>query len=83
MNNLFAYVSAMKDEAPSGLIAEKALSEKSFEEDGILTESSEFWISYEVVAEPKGLNVRPKRKGFINKCQESFWLKINQVQTSV
>lgn len=112
MNNLFTYISAMKDESPSGLIAEKVLSEQSFEEDGVLTESSELivtftngvsvkqsvefehgevtsgtvctecWISYEVVAEPKGLYVKPKRKDFINKCQESFWLKINQVQTS-
>lgn len=112
MNNLFTYISAMKNESPSDLIAEKALSEQSFEEDGVLTESSELiviftngvsvkqsvefehdeavsdtvctecWISYEVVAEPTELNVKPKRKCFINQCQESFGLKMNQVQAS-
>ncbi|AKH21861.1 hypothetical protein [Sedimenticola thiotaurini] len=37
----------------------------------------ECWISYKVVAEPADLNIVPKRKVFVNACQESFWLKIN------
>lgn len=38
---------------------------------------AECWISYQVILEPEGVNISPKRKNFINKCQESFWLKIN------
>lgn len=40
----------------------------------------ECWISYEVVSAPPGLNISPRRKVFVNQCQEAFWLKINTVQ---
>ena len=42
---------------------------------------AECWISYSVVCEPEGLNIQPKRKSFINKCQQSFWLKMSRSQT--
>lgn len=38
----------------------------------------ECWISYEVLSEPAGLQVRPRHKTFISHCQELFWLKINK-----
>lgn len=38
---------------------------------------AECWISYQVISEPEGVNISPKLKNFTNKCQESFWLKIN------
>jgi len=37
----------------------------------------ECWISYEVVFEPTHVDIHPKKKQFINQCQESFWLKMN------
>ena len=111
MENIFTYISAIKNESSNELIIERSFSDQSYEEDGILIESSELmvafvngvivkqcieidscvaneivksdmvcdecWISYQVVSEPDELNVLPKRKHFINKCQESFWLKIN------
>ncbi|WP_232472014.1 hypothetical protein [Vibrio gazogenes] len=41
---------------------------------------SECWITYEVLAQPDHLTIAPSRKTFTNRCQEAFWLKINQVQ---
>jgi hypothetical protein len=112
MSNLCTYVSAINSELPNELIVEKALSEESFEENGILTENSELvvifsngvtikqsveldsniivpgmacaecWISYEVISEPKEIDISPKQKSFTNKCQESFWLKISAAQAS-
>jgi len=41
---------------------------------------AECWISYEVAPDPEGLNISPKRKHFINRYQEIFWLKINAVK---
>ncbi|MEZ8410788.1 hypothetical protein VHE8714_03402 [Vibrio splendidus] len=112
MNNLFTYISAMKNE-PDGLsIVEKVINKQTSEEDGILMENSdlfvkfnngvaikklterelsghvtgavceECWISYEVTEQPSALNIAPKKKNFTNQCQESFWLKINKVQSS-
>lgn len=43
---------------------------------------SECWITYEVLAQPKGVNVVPNRKNFTNHCQEVFWLKMNKVQAA-
>lgn len=40
----------------------------------------ECWISYSVLKQPGSLEVKPKTKMFTNRCQESFWLKINHVQ---
>lgn len=40
----------------------------------------ECWISYEVLSQPQGIEVSPKQKHFINRCQQSFWLKISQAQ---
>lgn len=55
------------------------------------TESEEFeanelicpecWISYEVISESSSIQVHPKRKTFTNRCQESFWFKINKQQS--
>ncbi|MGF1878243.1 hypothetical protein L4D77_23495 [Photobacterium frigidiphilum] len=42
----------------------------------------ECWISYEVISELGNTLVQPKRKTFINHCQESFWLKINKQHVS-
>lgn len=44
------------------------------------TACRECWISYEVISEPADLNILPKRKVFVNECQETFWLKINMRQ---
>eukprot|EP00764_Aduncisulcus_paluster_P010825 gnl/Carplike_NY0171/3894_a5253_395.p1 GENE.gnl/Carplike_NY0171/3894_a5253_395~~gnl/Carplike_NY0171/3894_a5253_395.p1 ORF type:complete len:114 (+),score=5.49 gnl/Carplike_NY0171/3894_a5253_395:28-369(+) len=38
---------------------------------------AECWISYEVLSEPSGLDIWPKRKSFVNQCQEAFWLKMS------
>lgn len=38
----------------------------------------ECWISYEVMSESGDLQIYPKKKTFINQCQEAFWLKINR-----
>ncbi|MFC1236188.1 hypothetical protein [Vibrio sp. F74] len=112
MNNLFTYISAMKEE-PDGLsIVEKVFNKQASEEEDILLENSELfvkfnngvavrklterelsghitdavceecWISYEVTEQPSNLNIVPKRKNFTNQCQESFWLKINKMQSS-
>ena len=43
----------------------------------------ECWINYEVVSEPQGFTISPQRKVFINKCQESFWLKMNASDPSI
>lgn len=37
----------------------------------------ECWISYEVISESSNTDIFPKRKTFINQCQEDFWLKVN------
>jgi hypothetical protein len=37
----------------------------------------ECWISYEIISETGDTQISPKRKTFINQCQETFWLKIN------
>ncbi|MFV0576605.1 MAG: hypothetical protein ACK5NC_14485 [Vibrio sp.] len=42
---------------------------------------AECWISYELIESPENLNIRPRKKTFINTCQEAFWLKINQVRS--
>lgn len=38
----------------------------------------ECWISYEVISESTNTHISPKRKTFLNQCQEAFWLKINK-----
>ncbi|MGL1956797.1 MAG: hypothetical protein OCD00_05710 [Colwellia sp.] len=54
------------------------------EKDGIFSNSEvvceECFINYEVLFEPDNYDVKPKRKSFINHCQETFWLKISAVQ---
>jgi len=53
-------------------------------ESDLLEENSqvcpECWISYEVISQPQGMNILPKKKTFINHCQEAFWLKMNKQQ---
>ncbi|MBO0213657.1 hypothetical protein J0676_09135 [Vibrio sp. Vb2880] len=41
---------------------------------------AECWISYRVVSEPETMNITPKRKHFINACQQAFWLNIRRAQ---
>jgi len=41
---------------------------------------AECWISYQVVSAPDDLSIRPQTKSFINRCQESFWLKMTASQ---
>ncbi|SHE69086.1 hypothetical protein [Vibrio gazogenes] len=43
---------------------------------------AECWITYEVLSQPEHVTITPNRKSFTNQCQENFWLKINQTQTS-
>ncbi|MEZ8045957.1 MULTISPECIES: hypothetical protein [Vibrio] len=46
MNNLFTYISAMKEE-PEGLsVVEKVLNKRTFDEDGILMENSELFVKF-------------------------------------
>lgn len=112
MNDLFIYVSAIKNNNHGRFVVERTLTDDTFEEDGIVTEYKEqtvtfsngviikqcieleqgevsqdavcpeCWIGYEVLSEPYGLNIFPKRKNFVSKCQESFWLKINATRTN-
>lgn len=42
---------------------------------------NECWISYNIICQPESLNVTPVSKVFSSPCQESFWLKINKIQT--
>jgi len=112
MNNLFSYVSALKESDPLLPITAQRTADNSYTDDGVEISSSEVitefangvtlkqqiefdsseqpykqvcaecWISYEVLFEPENVTVRPKKKSFINSCQESFWLKINKSQLS-
>lgn len=43
---------------------------------------SECWISYEIIFQPAEMEITPKKKIFTNQCQESFWIKINKMQSS-
>lgn len=43
----------------------------------------ECWISYEVISESGDTRIFPKRKSFINQCQEDFWLKVNSNSVNV
>lgn len=38
----------------------------------------ECWISYEVISQSSNTDISPKKKTFINQCQEDFWLKMNK-----
>ncbi|HIF9060071.1 TPA: hypothetical protein ACX6MH_000216 [Photobacterium damselae] len=50
-----------------------------FQEEGVCPEC---WISYEVLFSPESIDISPNKKHFINRCQESFWLKINKAQSA-
>ncbi len=47
MNNLFTYVSALKEESPGLCIVEKVLLDNSFEDEGILITSTELTVKFE------------------------------------
>ena len=42
----------------------------------------ESFIDYEVLFEPENYDITPKRKYFINHCQEAFWVKISTEQNT-
>lgn len=44
---------------------------------------SECWISYQIIFQPEFLSIQPKKKQFINRCQEAFWLRINKAHLFV
>lgn len=46
MNNLFTYISAMKEEHDGLSIVSKVLNKQTFEEDGILMENSELFVKF-------------------------------------
>ncbi|HIF9235821.1 TPA: hypothetical protein ACX6QH_002179 [Photobacterium damselae] len=56
---------------------EEEFEQVHFQEEGVCPEC---WISYEVLFSPESINISPNKKHFINRCQESFWLKINKAQ---
>jgi len=43
----------------------------------------ESFIDYNVLFEPENYDITPKRKNFINHCQEDFWIKINIAQNTI
>ncbi|MDW6002250.1 hypothetical protein [Vibrio mangrovi] len=65
----------------NGVIMKQSIESEHQEEPTDLA-CAECWISYEIISEPEGLRITPKRKTFINTCQEAFWLKINAVQSA-
>ena len=46
MNNLFTYISAMKEEPDCLSIVEKVLNKQTSEDDGILMENSELFVKF-------------------------------------
>ena len=63
MNNLFTYVSAMKEELDGLSIIERAHTQQTTEEDGILTENSELLVTFN-----NGVGVRVVLKVSDNKA---------------
>ncbi|MEJ2765266.1 hypothetical protein VV869_15000 [Photobacterium sp. MCCC 1A19761] len=43
---------------------------------------AECWITYEITDNLQYLPIRPRKKSFTNRCQEAFWLKINEVRAA-
>lgn len=39
----------------------------------------EYWLSYQVIANPNSIQIKPFKKTFSNLCQQSFWLKMTNV----
>ena len=42
----------------------------------------ECWISYEVMEQPQSADITPRKKSFTNRCQETFWIKMNRQRQS-
>lgn len=63
----------------NGVVVHQSV-EQTFEHSLSETVCAECWISYRVVHEPERLDITPKRKHFINTCQQSFWLNIRRMQ---
>ncbi|MZI95662.1 hypothetical protein F9817_20990 [Vibrio sp. CAIM 722] len=42
----------------------------------------ECWISYEVMEQPQSADITPRKKIFTNRCQETFWIKMNRQRQS-
>ena len=40
----------------------------------------ECWIWYQILAQPDELSITPKKKSFISRCQEAFWLKMHKIR---
>ncbi|MBD1577009.1 MULTISPECIES: hypothetical protein [Vibrio] len=64
----------------NGVVIKQSIEREIGEMDSDLV-CQECFISYELISEPTSLDIRPKRKNFINICQESFWLKINKTHS--
>ncbi|MGF1725352.1 hypothetical protein [Photobacterium nomapromontoriensis] len=80
MNNLFTYISAMKEE-PDGLsIVEKVLNKQSVEENGTLMENSELLVKFD-----NGVAVRKRTErelsGYITEsvCEEC-WISYDVIE---
>ncbi|WP_305405486.1 hypothetical protein [Photobacterium leiognathi] len=43
----------------------------------------ECWINYEIITQPQGEVISPKKKIFTSRCQESFWLKLQKTRTEI
>ena len=56
--------------------------EKEVESSNTEVVCEESFINYEVLFEPENYDITPKRKNFINHCQEAFWVKISTVQNA-
>ncbi|WP_432458933.1 MULTISPECIES: hypothetical protein [unclassified Agarivorans] len=56
--------------------------EKDVESSNTEVACEESFINYEVLFEPEDYDINPKRKNFINHCQEAFWVKISTVQNA-
>ncbi|MGV3001716.1 hypothetical protein [Vibrio sp.] len=39
----------------------------------------EYWLSYQVITNPNSIQIKPFKKTFSNLCQQSFWLKMTNV----
>ncbi|EKO3978835.1 hypothetical protein FNJ21_004354 [Vibrio fluvialis] len=63
----------------NGVVVHQSV-EQTFEHSLNEAVCAECWISYRVVHEPETMNITPKRKHFINTCQQSFWLSIRRMQ---
>ncbi|MCC4820548.1 hypothetical protein LMH81_28945, partial [Vibrio lentus] len=74
MNNLFTYISAMKEE-PDGLsIVEKTLNKQTFEEDCILMENSDLFVKFNNGVAVRKLTERELSVNMTDAVCEECWI---------